>query len=78
MSVDMETIRTLQAYGYFFFVAFLVAILYGYIYHLYKAERVGTRNYEQYGNLAVDDEIDDRLIEANITDEKNANKKEEQ
>ncbi len=72
--MDIETIRTLQAYGYFFFVAFLVAILYGYIYHLYKAERVGTRNYEQYGNIAIDDEISDRPIEANIPEENNAKK----
>ncbi len=71
----METIRTLQAYGYFFFTVFLVLILYGYIYHLYKAERTGTRNYEQYGNIAVDDELSDAPISPMDTDERKAQAK---
>ncbi len=76
--MDSETIITLQAYGYFFFVVFLVFILYGYIFHLYKSERTGKRNYEKYGNIAVDDEISDRPIESIDKKEKNANIKEEQ
>ncbi len=57
---------------------FLVLILYGYIYHLYKAERDGTRNYEKYGNIAVDDEIGVSPIESVEEKEKNAKIKEEQ
>lgn len=76
--MDIETIRSLQAYGYFFFVLFLVIILYGYIYHLYKSERTGKRNYEKYGNIAVDDELSDRPIESIETEKKNANISEEQ
>lgn len=76
--MDSETIVTLQAYGYFFFVVFLVIILYGYIYHLYKSERVGRKNYEKYGNIAVDDAISDRPVESFDAKEKNANIKEEQ
>lgn len=56
-------IATLQAYGYFFFTAFLVAVLYGYIYHLYSSQKKGTRDYEKYGNLALNDEITDQPIE---------------
>ncbi len=74
----METIRTLQAYGYFFFVMFLVIILYSYIWHLYKSERTGKKNYEKYGNIALDDNITDSPVESFETEEKNANKKEEQ
>ncbi len=74
----MDTIRTVQAYGYFFFVMFLVIILYSYIYHLYSSEKKGTKNYEQYGNIAVDDELSDRPIESFEAEEENANKKEEQ
>jgi len=70
----VETIRELQAYGYFFFTVFLVVILYGYILHLYRAEKKGTRNYEQYGKLALDDEITDAPIEPN--EERNDEKKE--
>jgi cytochrome c oxidase cbb3-type subunit 4 len=53
----------LQAYAYFFFTAFLVVILYSYIFHLYRAERKGTRDYEKYGNLALDDEVSTKPLE---------------
>jgi cytochrome c oxidase cbb3-type subunit 4 len=53
----------IQAYAYFFFTAFLVIVLYSYIFHLYKAQRDGTRDYEKYGNLALDDEVSAEPIE---------------
>jgi len=56
-------IATFQAYGYFFSTAFMVAVLYGYIYHLYSAEKKGTRDYEKYGNIALHDDITDQPIE---------------
>lgn len=59
----MENIRELQAYAYFFFTVFLTVILYAYILHLYRAEKKGTRNYEQYGKLALDDELDNVPVE---------------
>jgi len=59
----VENIRELQAYGYFFFTVFLTVILYAYILHLYRAEKKGTRNYEKYGKLALDDELDSTPIE---------------
>ena len=61
----MEQIREWQAYGYFFFTVFLTVILYAYILHLYRAEKKGTRNYEKYGNLALNDEIDATPVEPN-------------
>jgi len=59
----VENIRELQAYAYFFFTVFLTVILYGYILHLYRAEKKGTRNYEKYGKLALDDELDSTPVE---------------
>jgi len=56
-------IATLQAYGYFFFTAFLVVVLYAYIYHLYSSQKKGTRDYEKYGNIALHDDITDPPIE---------------
>ncbi|MDP1784833.1 MAG: cytochrome c oxidase, cbb3-type, CcoQ subunit [Sulfuricurvum sp.] len=56
-------IATLQAYGYFFFTAFLVVILYAYIYHLYSSQKNGTRDYEKYGNIALNDDVTDDPIE---------------
>jgi len=61
----VEQIREWQAYGYFFFTVFLTVILYAYILHLYRAEKKGTRNYEKYGNLALNDEIDATPVEPN-------------
>jgi len=60
MSVDIGTV---QAYAYFIFTAFLVLVLYGYIYHLYSAQKRGKRDYEKYGNIALNDEISDKPIE---------------
>jgi len=56
-------IGTLQAYAYFGFTAFLVVVLYSYIYHLYSAQKKGTRDYEKYGNIALNDEITDQPVE---------------
>lgn len=61
--MEIETIKELQAYGYFFFVVFLVLVLYGYFYHLIKSEKNGRRNYEQYSKLALDDELNEKPIE---------------
>ena len=60
----METIRELQAYGYIFATGFLAIIMYSYLYHLCRAEKKGTRNYEQYANIALHDNLDDAPIES--------------
>ena len=60
----METIRVLQGYGYISFTVILAVILYSYLYHLYKDEKKGTRNYEQYSNIALHDNIDDVPVES--------------
>lgn len=56
-------IATLQAYGFFFFTVFLVIALYGYIYHLYskKKDAAGV-DYEEYGNMALKDDITDEPV----------------
>lgn len=56
-------IATFQAYGYFALTLFLVVALYGYIYHLYSSEKKGTRNYEKYGDIALNDELDDDPVD---------------
>jgi len=42
---------------------FLTVILYAYILHLYRAEKKGTRNYEKYGKMALDDELNSEPVE---------------
>ena len=56
-------IAQLQAYGYFTLVLLLVIALYGYIYHLYtKRKDVNGVDYEEYGNMALHDDVDDTPV----------------
>jgi len=56
-------IAELQAYGYFALTATLVVILYGYIYHLYsKREDADGHDYEDYGSMALKDDVDDTPV----------------
>jgi cytochrome c oxidase cbb3-type subunit 4 len=56
-------IRDLQGYASFFMTIFLVVMLYGYIVHLYRSEKKGERDYEKYGNIALDDEVTSTPVE---------------
>ena len=62
-------IAEIQAYAYFLFTAFLVLVLYGYIYHLYSAQKKGTHDHEKYSNMALNDEITDKPVEDISKDE---------
>jgi cytochrome c oxidase cbb3-type subunit 4 len=61
-------IRELQGYASFFMTIFLVVMLYGYIIHLYRSEKKGERDYEKYGNIDLDDEIDSKPVEEDDLD----------
>ena len=63
-------IANIQAYGYFFMTVFMVVVLYGYIYHLYKNRKdVDGKDYEEYSNMALHDDIVDTPVNA-ISDDK--------
>lgn len=70
-------INTVSAYAYFFFTGFLVLVLYGYIYHLYSSEKKGTRDYEKYGEIALQDELTDKPVEEVPADEESGAKSKE-
>jgi len=59
------SIAEIQGYAMFAFTVFLTFVLYGYILHLYRSEKKGIRDYEKYGKMALNDEIDDRPVESN-------------
>ncbi len=61
--MDMEFIRNLQGWGYVSMIFFLTIGFYIYIYHLYKSQKDGTKDYEKYSNMALNDNIDDTLVE---------------
>ena len=69
------TLGEFSAYGYFALTVFLSVMLWWYIYHLYSSERKGTRDYEKYGKMALDDEITDELIEKKEGDSDNEDSK---
>ncbi len=60
--MDMD-LRNLQGYASFFMTIFLVIMLYAYIVHLYRSEKKGERDFEKYGRIALDDEIDSTPVE---------------
>jgi cytochrome c oxidase cbb3-type subunit 4 len=66
-------IRELQGYASFFMTIFLVVMLYGYIIHLYRSEKKGENDYERFGNIALDDEVDSKPI---VDNPKTLNEKE--
>ena len=64
-------IAQLQAYGYFILTTLLVIVLYGYIYHLYTKKRDADGvDYENYGNMALKDDITDAPVSAKSDKEK--------
>lgn len=70
--MSVETIRELQAYGYFVLLVVMVVLLYGYWFHLKKSEKSGRRDYEKYSNLALKDELRDDILENVSTNNNNA------
>ncbi len=59
----MELIRSLQGWGYIAMIFGLTIGFYSYIYHLYKSQRDGTKDYEKYSNMALNDDLSDTLVE---------------
>ena len=58
-------IAELQAYGYFALTVFMTVALYSYIYHLYKNRKdADGHDYEEYSNIALNDDIVDTPVNA--------------
>ena len=62
-------IAELQSYGYLAVTVFLTVAPYAYIYHLYKNRKdADGHDYEDYGNLALKDDITDTPVNAKNRD----------
>lgn len=68
--MDMD-ISNLQGYASFIMTIFLVVMLYWYIIHLYRSEKKGERDYEKYGNIALDDEVTSTPVEDKPASQRN-------
>ena len=58
-------IEQLRAYMFVIGTGVVMAIFYYYIIYLYRSEKKGEKDYEKYGNLALDDELDSKVLEKN-------------
>lgn len=56
-------IAEIQAYIYLIGTVVAVVMMYSYIVYLYKSEKSGVKDYEKYGNIALDDNLDSEPIE---------------
>jgi len=63
--VSSVELSQLSIYGYLIGSGALIIVLYSYIIYLYRGEKKGKRDYEKYGNLALDDELDSDILEKN-------------
>ncbi len=60
MSMDQ-----LSIYLYVIGSGITVVVFYSYIVYLYRSEKHGKKDYEKYGKIALDDEIDSTPVETN-------------
>jgi len=70
-------IVNIQGYGMFFMTIFLTIIMYWYIIYLYRSEKKGERDFEKYGKIALDDNIDSTPVEDKVASQRDHNKKEQ-
>ena len=63
--VTTVEIEQLRAYLYIIGTGVVTVLFYYYIIYLYRSEKKGEKDYEKYGNLALDDELDSKLLEKN-------------
>ena len=60
MSIDQ-----LSIYLYVIGSGITVVVFYSYIVYLYRSEKRGEKDYEKYGKIALDDEVDSTPVESN-------------
>lgn len=61
--MDYETLLSIQGYAKFFLLLILTIVFVSYGYTLYKRQRSGEVDYEEYSKLVLDDSIDSNPLE---------------
>lgn len=61
--LDLATLYDIKGYFYIVMGGVLVVVFYSYIFHLYRSQYKGTKDYEKYANIALDDGITSKPIE---------------
>lgn len=61
--MDLSAILALQKVAYLIITVLLCVFLYSYIFKMFRDEKKGVRDYEKYSRLALDDGLNDEIIE---------------
>lgn len=61
-----EHIEYIRVGVYFVVTLLLIVFLYTYAFSMWKKQRTGAKDYEKYGGLAVNDDLNDELVEPRI------------
>ena len=69
--MEYETLMTIQAYAKFGLMALVFIVFYSYAYSIYKRDKTGERDFEQYSNLVLDDNIESKPLEERQKDDEN-------
>ena len=69
--MEYETLMTIQGYAKFALVTLVFIVFYSYAYSIYKRDRKGERDFEQYSNLVLDDSIESKPLERMQKDDDN-------
>ncbi len=59
----MMDLESLRGFAYAFFTILFTLFLYAYIFSMYRKQKKGIMDYERYGYLALNDALEDELIE---------------
>jgi cytochrome c oxidase cbb3-type subunit 4 len=60
------SVEQLSIYAYVIGSGITVVVFYSYIVYLYRSEKRGEKDYEKYGKIALDDEIDSQPVERDL------------
>ncbi len=65
-----QMIEYIRVGAYFVVTLILIVFLYSYAISMWRRQKKGLRDYEKYGNLAVNDDLSDELVEPRTTSKK--------
>jgi len=69
--MEYETLMTIQAYAKFGLMTLVFVVFYSYAYSIYKRDKTGERDFEQYSSLVLDDNIESKPLEKRQKDDEN-------
>ena len=65
-----QHIEYIRVGAYFVVTILLIIFLYSYAISMWRRQKNGIRDYEKYGDLAINDNLNDELVEPHTTSKK--------